>query len=523
MRFQTFTKFSAIVIMATAAQSIAQTTPYVRATPPEKKNTIGTYPKLKNAKSWDGKEPGTYSIKFKITGVRPGDSLLLADYHLDGRYKIDTAVVDRTGIADFTGIYKLPRGMYILALPQMAGFFDFIVDDDQDFLITTDTAYYTGDYYTKMKVKGSDQNQGFVEYQLGKSKIVEEIIRIDEILKKDTSKAAQEPLKKKRSELFDQKNNYDMNYVNAHPDHLLSRFLYAVEDVEVPTELPTLADGTKDSAFPYRYYKEHFWDHVDLNEDGLTRMPVNVLKQRLDLYFDKILIPDADTLIKESAMLLDQCKNTIEIEKYLIWYLTNRFEGSNIMGVDKAFLWMASTTYCNGKAWWTDSSTVDKMCENAQRRKWTLIGEDAPTLELMDLDSNWVNTNAIKASYTIMIFWDPTCGHCREVMPKLAKIYQDNMAKGWKVIALSPGDKSKEFDEYIKQHPEVGSFLHLTRGSVRSEYYRNQMAKYYVNVSPTIFILDDQKEILANRIDVDKITEFIDHVDKQKKKKEKAN
>jgi hypothetical protein len=49
------------------------------------------------------------------------------------------------------------------------------------------------------------------------------------------------------------------------------------------------------------------------------------------------------------------------------------------------------------------------------------------------------------------------------------------------------------------------------------------MAKYYVNVSPTIFILDDQKEILANRIDVDKITEFIDHVDKQKKKKEKAN
>lgn len=513
-----FTISAVIALTLFTAQTQAQITPYVRTTPLEKKNFVGNFPKLRNARSWDGVEPGSYNIKFKISGVKPGDTLLLADYHLDGKYKRDTAVVDKTGVAAFEGKYKLQRGMYILALPHMRGFFDFIVDDDQDFLITTDTAYYTGDYYSKMKVKGSDQNEAFVSYQLGKSQIVTDIIELDEKIKTDSSESFRKPLLEKRQELMAKKNNYDNDFVKLHPDHLLSRFLYAVEDVEVPKELPTLPDGTKDSMYPYHYYKQHFWDRVDFNEDGLTRMPVNVLKQRLDLYFEKVIIPDSDSLIKESDMLLAKCKNTIEIEKYIIWYLTNRFETSNIMGVDRAFVYMALNTYCSGKAWWADSATIDKMCDNAQRRKWTLIGETAPGLELADQDSMWINTNAIIAPYTIMIFWDPTCGHCREVMPKLAEIYKANKAKGWKVIALAPNDKKKEWYAYLKEHPESSEFIHLLRGSVRSQFYADQIYKYYVIASPTIFIVDDQKNILANRIDVDKIADFLDHQDKKKKK-----
>lgn len=515
---------SAVIALSTfASAALAQITPYVRTTPLEKINPVGMYPKLRNTTAWDGMEPGTYSLKFKINGLKPGDSLLLADYHLDGKYKRDTAVVDKTGVANFTGNRKLQRGMYIVALPGMRGFFDIIIDDDQDFFITTDTAYYSGDYYSKMKIKGSEENEAFVAYQLGKGNIVSEIIQIDEQLKTDTSVAFQKPLLDKRKEWMDKKNNYDDEYIKKYPSHLLSRFLYAVEDVEVPTELPTLPDGTKDSSFPYKYYKQHFWDRVDLNEDGLTRMPVNILKQRLDLYFDKVLIPDADTLIKEADMLLAKCKNTIDIEKYFIWYMTNRFETSNIMGVDRAFVHMAQITYCSGKAWWADSTTIDKMCDNAQRRSWTLIGQTAPSLELLSQDSQWVNTNNIIAPYTILIFWDPTCGHCREVMPKLAEIYKANKAKGWKVVALAPSDKKKEWNDYISKHPESAEFTHLLRGTVRSQFYADQLYKYYVIASPTIFILDDKKDILANRIDVDKIQEFLDHADKQKSKTAKSN
>jgi thiol-disulfide isomerase/thioredoxin len=499
-------------------ETVAQITPYER-TPPVKHNPIGAYPKLHNAKSWDGREPGEYTLKFKINGIKPGDTVYLADYHLDGKYLRDTAVVDKKGMADFKGDKKLQRGMYLFVLPAKRGYFEFLVDDDQNFTITTDTAYYEGDYYTKMKILGSDQNQGFLEYQLGKSKIVEEIIQIDEQSKADTSKATREPLAKRRAELMEKKNNYDSDYIKAHPDHILSRFLYAMVDADFPSELPTLPDGTKDSMAPYRYYKTHYWDHVDLNEDALVRMPVNIIKQKLDLYFDKVLLPDADSCIQACSMLMKKCANSIEIEKYVIWYLTNRFETSNIMGLDRAFVYMAFETYCNGKAWWADSATIDKMCENAHRRKWTLQGEIAPALELQDDKGSWVNTGNVVAPYTILIFWDPTCGHCREVMPKLAKAYEENKGKGWKVMALYPSDKKKEWTDYMKEHPEVSGFTHLVRGEVRSQFYADQLYKYYVIASPTIFVLDEKKEILANRIDVEKLSDFINHMDKMKNAK----
>ena len=198
--------------------------------------------------------------------------------------------------------------------------------------------------------------------------------------------------------------------------------------------------------------------------------------------------------------------------------MTNRFESSNVMGLDKAFVHMALSNYCAGKAWWVDSVTVAKMCENAFRRSHTLIGQIAPELELKNLDSAWVRTNSIRAPYTIMIVWDPTCGHCKEVMPKLAKIYAENKSKGWKVVALSSGDKKKEWHEYAKEHPEMKEFIHLIRGEVQSQKYADALYAYYVIASPTIFILDANKKIIANRIDVEKIAEFIEHSEKYKTK-----
>lgn len=497
--------------------------PYVRPFPAEKKNNIGVYPKMKNAKTWDGSEPGTYNIRFKINGIKPGDTVFLADYHFDSKYLRDTTVVDKKGIATFTGNMRLQRGMYLFVLPGKADYFEIMVDDDQDFQITTDTQYWKREYYRTMKVEGSEANEAFKEYQNGRIRIGMDLAELEDRAKSDTLPEQRKEIAEKRKVLFEKRENYDLTYIKAYPDHLLSRFLYAMMDVDFPKELPTLPDGTKDSSFPYRYYKNHFWDHVDLNEDGLARMPVNLLKGKIDNYFDKMVSPDPDSCIKECDYLLDKVKNTIELEKYFIYTLTHRFESSNIMGQDAVFVHLALNNYCNGKAWWTDSGTIDRMCDAAVRKSATLVGRTAPALELMNRDSAWVNTTSIQGPYTIMIFWDPTCGHCREVMPKLEKIHEANKSKGWQVIALSSGEKKPEWYRYMKEHPEMDDFTHLLRGVVRSEYWASQMSAYYIYASPTIFVLDKNKKILANRIDVEKLEEFIKHYEEVEARKAKGS
>jgi peroxiredoxin len=510
-------------------------TPYTR-TAPVKPNVFGNYPNIKNAPAWDGREPGNYSIRFKfktitppkatpkITNIYAGDTVYLADHNIGGKYLRDTAVIDKNGVANFIGTKKLQRGMYLFVFPKKRDYFEFIIDDDLDFQIDFDTAWSTRDYYKSMTITGSVENAAFVEYQKGKVAVIEKLMAIDQVMEADSMapQSTKDSFNAIREQYLNEKGNYDSAYVIKYPGHLLSKFLVAMINIPYPEVFPTLPDGTKDSSFPLRWYKKHYLDHMDFGDDGLLRMPVNIVKQRLDFYFDKIIVPDADTCMMVAEKLLDQCKNTIEMEKYLIWYLTNRFESSNIMGLDRAFVRMAMSTYCQGKSWWVDSTTINKMCENAFRRAHTLIGETAPELELKDIKGNWINTQKIRGPYVVMIFWDPTCGHCKEVMPKLAKIYEANKDKGWKVIALSSGDKKKEWEEYYNTHPETQAFTHLIRGEVQSQKYADALYSYYVVSSPTIYVLDADRKIVANRIDVDKMVDFLKHLDEERDQKAAA-
>lgn len=507
-------------------------TPYYR-TAPVKPNVFGNYPKLKNAPAWDGREAGVYSVRFKfrtitpakatpkITNIYAGDTVYLADHNIGGKYLRDTAVIDKNGVANFQGTKKLQRGMYLFVFPKKRDYFEFMIDDDQDFQIDFDTAWSTRDYYLKMIATGSAENASFIEYQKGKVAVIERLMAIDEEIQRDSAgpQALLDSLNTLRDRYLNDKGNYDSAYIIKNPGHLLSKFLIAMIGVPYPEILPVMADGKADSTFAFRWYKEHYWDHIDFADDGLLRMPVNIVKQRLDFFFEKIIVPDADSCIKEAEKIMDACKNTIEMEKYVIWYLTNRFESSNIMGMDRAFVRMAISTYCQGKSWWVDSTTINKMCENAFRRAHTLIGETAPELELKDIKGNWVNTEKIRGQYVIFIFWDPTCGHCKEVLPKLAKILADNKDKGWKVVALTSGDKKKEWEEYYNSHPETQTFTHLIRGEVQSQKYADNLYSYYVIASPTIFVMDANRKIVANRVDVDKMVDFLAHLDSEKEKK----
>lgn len=122
-------------------------------------------------------EAGVYSIRFKfrtitpakytpkITNIYTGDTVYLADHNIGGKYLRDTGIIDKNGVANFHGTKKLQRGMYLFVFPKKRDYFEFIIDDDQDFQIDFDTAWNTRDYYLKMTATGSAENTSFIEYQ----------------------------------------------------------------------------------------------------------------------------------------------------------------------------------------------------------------------------------------------------------------------------------------------------------------------------------------------------------------------
>ncbi|MEY3984268.1 MAG: hypothetical protein RL160_1827 [Bacteroidota bacterium] len=511
-------------IQAAKPQTLGPVTPFMNWA---ERNPVGVYPKLKNVPTWDGRTAGNYRIEIRLKGMKPG-MVYLADHFADAKYLRDTAVADKNGVAVFTGTKRLQRGMYLFVFNGKSEMFELVIDDDQDFIITTDTSW-NGDYYSKMKVDGHEANAAFAAYNISRRVYAEKRYYLSQDLRtlKDSIAKFPEQLTKtekvakaalviqmsgleaKLQEVDIRNNELDSIYIQKYPKHYLSKFLRAVQEPDISREIPIGKDGKPDSMAAVYRYKEHFWDKVDLCEDGLIRSPYNVLKKKIDEYFDNLVIPVVDSIAYEADRLIARAGCSIENEKYLIWYITNKFETSKIMCIeDGVFVHMAKNYYCQGRAWWCDSATVAKMCEGADRMSHTLCGNRAPDLQLFDTAGVPKRLFALQAPYTFVIFWDPTCGHCQKVVPELYSTYLKHKNEGWKVYAISSRDKEKEWKEYLQKHPEIKEWVNVCRLEENSIWHLNLYN--YNNISnPTIFILDQSKKVIAKKIDVEKIEEFL--------------
>ena len=48
----------------------------------------------------------------------------------------------------------------------------------------------------------------------------------------------------------------------------------------------------------------------------------------------------------------------------------------------------------------------------------------AADMELPDSTGKTQKLYGVKSPYTLLVIWDPTCGHCKEVLPKLDTLYR---------------------------------------------------------------------------------------------------
>ncbi len=112
-----------------------------------------------------------YNIKITAKGLKVGATCVLANYYGDKQYIKDSAKVNEKGEVIFKGAEKWPQGIYLFVPPNKR-YFDFVMDEGQNFSLETDTT----DFIKSMKVKNSEENKFFYDYQnfmSGKQKQIE--------------------------------------------------------------------------------------------------------------------------------------------------------------------------------------------------------------------------------------------------------------------------------------------------------------------------------------------------------------
>jgi thiol-disulfide isomerase/thioredoxin len=442
-----------------------------------------------------------YEIDVTIHGLKDS-TIYLAFHYGDKQYIKDTVKLDNSGRCKITGKETLPQGIYMIVLPGRK-YFEILISNDQFFNI--DCSY--SDFFGTLKFTGSDENSAFVTYQKKWILMQQEasaIARRVQSNKQNSDSLRILTIKQKAVE-----NNmklYLKSVISDNNGNLLAVLVKALLPIEVPEFKIPLIASNPDSLkwiWNYNYNKDHFFDNIDLKDERLLRTPI--LYARLEAFFSNVVIQAPDSINREIDKLIRKCESDHKVYQFVAVYLFNHFRESQIMGHDAVLVKIADDIYLSGKADWVSKEFKDDLKKQIDLIRPNLIGKKARDLVMDSYKGIFVSLYDIEKDFTILYFWEPDCGHCKEATPKLKAFYDKPKNYSMEVFAVcTTADKAK-WTKYIEDNKLTWINGWDPARSSRFDYY------YNVQSTPVVYILDKNKKIIAKKLAVEEISSFIDN------------
>lgn len=436
---------------------------------------------------------------FLITLLLP--SLLLAQYSIKGTfspakdynfallYKVNPTISDYVTNAaigeDGSFEFKLDstntKGTYrlVYAVPQEDYNFDIIYNGKEDVELTFNSE--TGVEFTK-----SIENKLLTSYTNSMSMVTQSIGNYFSQESKDT-KALKAIFKTQREtqENFEKaaKGTRALSFIKANKPYVPEN----IEDVE--TYINNL--------------KAHYFDYVDFNNPILQSS--NFLEERILNY-----------VFGMSSETKDEVENYKENIDVVYGHMkTAPKEVQRILLFD---LWqqMADLRQESVSNYISENYLMDiAVALNDQQLLQSLIlyknlskGTVAPNFDIEIKEKDKLITKKLTdlkgAENYIIVFWSSTCSHCLDEVPQLQKFVNTFEKNKVKVVAIGLEDEPYGWKNLTYDYPE---FIHV----YGEGKWDNKIGDAYgVSSTPTYFILDKDKKIVAKPLDFEVLKEFFE-------------
>jgi peroxiredoxin len=420
-------------------------------------------------------------IKITVQGLK--DENIILGYYFNNMMKPkDTIKLDKNGEGFISPAEKTNEGIYFLFLPN-GKHSDFLVSKDQNFSIKTSLSTPL----ISQKISGSKETKLYSDFLKYKSEKQKEIEILSLKLNNSDKNSTEHKNIINEIELLNKKIIAKTDsIIQSNQGTLLAEILLLSKKIDMKNY--NYFDHKEDS-IKLKSYRKHYFDNIDLNDERLLYTPY--FKQFLDIYFREIIKDNFRKLIKDSKELINSSTNP-EVRKYLIKYFFNLASTGHFSGNDNFLTEIAEKYYFSGEAIWVSPVFLEKLRNKITQIKYSLIGKKAPDLLMESYNGQYYRLSEEKSDLTILIFWDPNCGHCKTGIPQIKKhIWEKYKDRGIKIFGVYTRPEKKPWTDFIEKH-DLYEWI-----NVYDPLYKTNFWEFYnIHSTPTIYILDKNNTII---------------------------
>ena len=397
---------------------------------------------------------GGYQINLKLSEQSDG-KVAIAIQEGDQIYIVDSLPTIKKGVYRFKGRKPLTPGQYLF-IKDNRRLFHFLLSFEQ-YTKLSFTATLNGERITEVEVMGDKENKAYFEMQ----RFLQQI--------------NQKP----------QLTQIDVERIERYTDSIAALYPHTV--------LAIIARNIANPPLP---------EFMALHDPRVLH--TSILPVRLKNLFTHIVPPQPDMVIPQVDRILELSSDPL-VRAYCGEFLLHYFLSSPIMGMENVAVHIAKK-YVTGELKSTNEELLLRLSSYVAFNESSLIGKQAPELNLSNREGNLVSLKDIEANYTILLFYDEDCTACKEQIPLINQVYKEYQSKGVAVYAVYTQDRREAWLKYIETNlsPE---WMHVWDPEALSRFHK----LYNVTGTPRIFLLDRNKTIIGREIDASILAQILSH------------
>ncbi len=428
---------------------------------------------------------------FTITFTHP----VVGSYYLicvfgDQNLRVDSTNAVNNSIR-FQNSEGYSQGLYY-AVDAANRYVQFILGEDQIFQLTTNM-----DDPLATQVVGSKENELFFAVSRYDQTYEDEIAPFKQMIQQQpkSSKTYQEA-KARINSFNSDRDQYLCNIFDQHPELLFSVFKRAGQNPKINENLPEDQQVL--------VFREQYWDNVDFADLRLIYTPV--ILNKLNSYFTQLTVQRPDSIKASADRLLARVFEYPVYYKFFANWIALKYEPTKttLMDSEAIFVHMVQNYFTYDRAYWSDSASTYALQLRAYEMSKSLVGQKGPDVTANDPEGNPQSIHAMTTDYLLVYLFNPTCEHCLVETPKLIQLFnQQGSDKLFDVYSIAVDTDIDEWINYV----EKNRFPFTTVFDPTNE---SIYAKYFVDITPELYVLNKKRTIIAKNIKVDQVMQVIE-------------
>ena len=265
-------------------------------------------------------------------------------------------------------------------------------------------------------------------------------------------------------------------------------------------QLPVI-DGSIPNEKQLTFLREHSLDNVDFNDSELIYSDVFTNKsiEYLNYYRNQQL--PKEELEKEFMKAVDTLLSKAKINHLVYQHITEYLiDGFKKFGFDKVIDYIVENFVIE------DDLCLQEETENSIQRRIDQsnilsVGNKVPNIIMTDKDEKIMDLSKIQLGKTLLVFYASWCPHCQTLLPQLNKFKKEQGRIS--IIAISLDSNKEDWIRFVEDNR-----IELINIIDQNGWDGKVASDYYIYATPTMFLLDNEKIIVAKPTTFDELKDM---------------